>query len=45
MVEIPALIDSSGDVATPLAFELGGKWEGERVGSLLPADYFPEVHP
>jgi len=44
MVEIPALVDSSGVVATPLAFELGGKWEGERVGSMLPADYSPEDH-
>jgi hypothetical protein len=40
-----ALVDSAGVVVKPLTFELGGRWAGERVGSMLPNDYAPEDHP
>ncbi|HTY59290.1 MAG TPA: hypothetical protein VMF59_10745, partial [Bacteroidota bacterium] len=37
-----SLVDSSGVVVTPLAYELGGKWAWESMGRLLPCDYSPE---
>lgn len=45
LVQDHALIDSSGVLVTPLAFNLGGRWGRERLGSILPTDYFPETHP
>ena len=44
LVQDHALIDSSGVLVTPLAFDLGGRWGRERMGSLLPVDYFPDTH-
>jgi hypothetical protein len=45
LVEHHSLIDSSGVVMTPLAFELGGRWGWERMGRMLPNDYVPSDHP
>ncbi len=42
LVDEFALVDSSGVLATPLAYELGGKWGWERMGRMLPYDYSPE---
>jgi hypothetical protein len=39
-----ASVDSTGLPTNPLAFEIGGKWGGERMGSLLPTDYVPDEH-
>jgi hypothetical protein len=45
LVEPRALIEESGLLMTPLAFEVGGMWASERVGRLLPIDYSPDEPP
>jgi hypothetical protein len=45
LVHEHALFDSSGVLVTPLALELGGTWARERIGNMLPTDYFPEPIP
>jgi hypothetical protein len=45
LVEARALFDSSGVLVTPLAFNIGGRWASERLGRMLPADYFPIPRP
>jgi hypothetical protein len=39
------LIDSSGALATPLAFTIEGPWARQRFGDMLPTDALPRAQP
>ena len=42
LLESPALLDAMGNFENPLAIQLSGFWEYEKLGNMLPLDYKPD---